>query len=152
MISTVSFTTSPQFIIESEETVSLHNFSLNPAPTASGTTVIVSSPDLSEFNLNNIQIQGGELNLNNQIVSQLETALAEKVTEQIPGATIAITTPLGNWSEASGVANLENNIPLTTSDRFQIGSITKTFTAATVLKLVEAEIVTLEDTLTDWLP
>lgn len=59
---------------------------------------------------------------------------------------------MGNWSEASGVANLENNTPLTTSDRFQIGSITKTFTAATVLKLVEAGIVTLEDTLTDWLP
>ncbi|MEA5500683.1 MAG: hypothetical protein WAN66_27880 [Limnoraphis robusta] len=55
MIQTVSFTTSPQLLIESEETVSLHNFSLNPTPTASGTTVIVSSPNLSEFDLNLIE-------------------------------------------------------------------------------------------------
>ena len=148
----VSFSTEPELLIESQETVSLLNFSLSEPPPEIGTTVTVSTPNLSEFNLNSIQTQGGEINLNNETRSQLETALTEKVTAQVPGATIAITSPLGNWSEASGVANIENDTPLKPDDRFQIGSVTKTFTATTVLKLAEAGKLTLEDTLTDWLP
>jgi CubicO group peptidase (beta-lactamase class C family) len=148
----VSFSNEPKLLIESQETVSLLNFSLSEPPPEIGTNVTVSTPNLSEFNLSSIQTQGGEINLNNDIQSQLETALAEKVTAQVPGATIAITSPLGNWSEAAGVANIENNRLLQPDDRFQIGSITKTFTATTVLKLAEAGALTLEDTLTDWLP
>ena len=148
----VSFSTEPELLIESQETVSLLNFSLSEPPPEIGTTVTVSTPNLSEFNLSSIQTQGGEINLNNETRSQLETALTEKVTAQVPGATIAITSPLGNWSEAAGVANIENNTPLQPDDRFQIGSVTKTFTATTVLKLAEAGALTLEDTLTHWLP
>ncbi len=148
----VSLSTEPELLIESQETVSLLNFSLSEPPPEIGTTLTVSTPNLSEFNLSSIQTQGGEINLNNGIQSKLETALAQKVTAQVPGATIAITSPLGNWSEAAGVANIENNTLLQPDDRFQIGSITKTFTATTVLKLAEAGKLTLEDTITDWLP
>ncbi|WP_228059944.1 serine hydrolase [Plectonema radiosum] len=148
----VSFSTEPELLIESQETASLLNFSLSEPPSSLGTTITVNTPNLSEFNLNSIQTQGGEINLNNDIQSQLETALAEKIIAQVPGATIAITSPLGNWSEAAGVANIENNTPLQPNNRFQIGSVTKTFTATTVLKLAEAGKLTLEDTLTDWLP
>ena len=148
----ISFTSTPELLIESQETVSLLNFSLSETPPESGTTVTIKSSDLSEFNLNSIQTQGGEITLSKDIQPQLKAALKEKVTAEIPGATIAITSPLGNWSEAAGIANIENNTPLTTKDRFEIGSITKTFTAATILKLVEAQTLTLDDTLTDWLP
>ena len=149
---TVSFTSEPKLLIESQETVSLLNFSLSETPPELGTTVTINSSDLSEFNLNSIETQGGEINLSKDIQSQLRAALKEKVTAETPGATIAITSPLGNWSEAAGIANIENNTPVTTKDRFEIGSITKTFTAATILKLVEAGTITLDDTLTDWLP
>ncbi|UKP00018.1 serine hydrolase [Nostoc sp. UHCC 0870] len=147
----VTFSTEPKLLIESQETVSLLNFNLSEPPPTLGTTVTVSTPNLSEFNLSLIQTQGGEINLNNETRSLLETALSEKVTPQVPGATIAITSPLGNWSEAAGVATIEDNTPLESDDRFQIGSVTKTFTATTILKLVEAGKLTLEDTLTDWL-
>ncbi|MEL7407281.1 MAG: serine hydrolase [Cyanobacteria bacterium J06558_2] len=53
---------------------------------------------------------------------------------------------------ASGLASIEDNIPLEPGDRFEIGSITKTFTATVVLQLVEENILSLEDTITDWLP
>lgn len=147
----VSLTTKHELLIESQETASLLNFSLSEPPPTS-LTITVETPNLSEFALSSIQTQGGELDLNDDIQSQLETALSEKVTAQVPGATIAITSPLGNWSEAAGVANLENDTLLQPSNRFQIGSITKTFTATTVLKLAEAGKLSLENTLTDWLP
>jgi CubicO group peptidase (beta-lactamase class C family) len=148
----VSFSTEPKLLIESQGTVSSLNFNLSEPPPILGTTVTVSTPSLSEFNLSLIQTQGGEINLNDETRSLLETALSEKVTPQVPGATIAITSPLGNWSEAAGVATIEDNTPLESDDRFQIGSVTKTFTATTILKLVETGKLTLEDTLIDWLP
>ncbi|MEL7039551.1 MAG: serine hydrolase [Cyanobacteria bacterium J06592_8] len=148
----ISLTTEPELLIESEETLSSLNFNFSEISSESEIYITVNSPNLSEFNLNSIQVEGGELNLNSEIQALLETSLSEKVTPEIPGVAIAITTPLGNWSEAAGISNLENDTPLTTSDRFQIGSITKTFTATTLLKLVEADLLTLEDKITDWLP
>ena len=71
---------------------------------------------------------------------------------EVPGAVVAIVSPSGSWYGASGVADLENDIPVETDDLFQVGSITKTFVAATILKLVEEGALTLEDTLTTWLP
>ena len=50
------------------------------------------------------------------------------------------------------MANLEDNTPLQPSDRFQIGSITKTFVATVVMQLVEEDKLSLGDTLTTWLP
>lgn len=59
---------------------------------------------------------------------------------------------MGEFSAATGVSSIENDTPLETDDRFEVGSITKTFTATTILNLVEKGVLTLEDTLTDWLP
>ena len=48
-------------------------------------------------------------------------------------------------SFASGLANRDTNRPITTDTVFSIGSITKTFTAAAVLKLIDDERFTLDD-------
>jgi D-alanyl-D-alanine carboxypeptidase len=82
---------------------------------------------------------------------QLQTAL-DQARGDIPGAAVAIISPKGNWFGASGVADLATGRVLQPSDRFQIGSITKTFVATTTLQLVEEGILNLDDKLTDRLP
>ena len=70
-----------------------------------------------------------------------------------PGATQAIITPDGfTWEGATGVSNLDTQTPTQVEDTFNVGSITKSFTAATVLKLAESGQLSLDDTLDQWLP
>jgi D-alanyl-D-alanine carboxypeptidase len=51
----------------------------------------------------------------------------------------------------AGLANGEAQTPLAPTDRFRIYSITKTFTAVLVLQLVEEGVLSLDDTIADWL-
>ena len=51
----------------------------------------------------------------------------------------------------AGLANGEAQTPLAPTDRFRIYSITKTFTAVLVLQLVDEGVLTLEDTVSQWL-
>lgn len=148
----VSFTTKPELLIESEETVALFNFSLSEPPPETGIVVNINVTNLSEFNLSQAQVEGGKITLEEEFEQQLQNALDGTRAAEIPGAAVAIVSPFGSWFGASGVANLENNTPLQPSDRFQIGSITKTFVATTALQLVEEGKLNLEDTLTTWLP
>ena len=53
---------------------------------------------------------------------------------------------------ASGMSNLELSVPMTPGQRFRIGSVTKTFTAAEILKLETAHRVALGDPLSKYLP
>ncbi|MEL6353806.1 MAG: serine hydrolase [Cyanobacteria bacterium J06627_28] len=146
-----NFTDDPNRLIEDEGTIAALGLNLDEAPPASGTTVSVVSPNLSEFDGSQIQVEGGELTLNEAVETQLEEVLASKLTT-VPGAAIATTSPFGSWSGAVGLANLETETPVQVGDRFEIGSITKTFTATALLKLVDAGSLSLDDTLTDWLP
>ncbi|BAY81652.1 hypothetical protein NIES267_11290 [Calothrix parasitica NIES-267] len=148
----ISFTTEPELLIEEEETVSLLNFNLSEPPPATGIVVNINAPNLSEFDLTKTQVEGGEITLEPELQQQLNDALDGTRVEDVPGAAVAIVSPFGSWFGASGVANLENNTPLQPDDRFQIGSITKTFVATTVMQLVEEGKLSLEDTLTTWLP
>jgi D-alanyl-D-alanine carboxypeptidase len=52
---------------------------------------------------------------------------------------------------AAGFASLEPQTPLAPEVRFRIASITKTFTAVLVLQLVDAGVLTLDDTVGQWL-
>ncbi|NOT31274.1 MAG: serine hydrolase [Planctomycetes bacterium] len=56
------------------------------------------------------------------------------------------------YSGAFGLAHREFGVPCTLTTRFQIGSITKTFTAMMVLRLVDRGLLSPEDTLADLLP
>ena len=51
-----------------------------------------------------------------------------------------------------GYADLEKKVPITSETVFRIGSITKQFTAAAILRLVEQEKVKLDDKLTKFFP
>jgi len=52
---------------------------------------------------------------------------------------------------SAGLADREQQTTVTTSDRFRIASITKTFTAVRILQIVDAGVVSLDDTVTQWL-
>lgn len=56
------------------------------------------------------------------------------------------------YSGAIGLADIENKKKLQVNDVFQIGSVTKTFTAAAILKLSEENKLSLQDTLGKFIP
>ncbi|MBG1258443.1 serine hydrolase domain-containing protein [Nostoc commune] len=89
--------------------------------------------------------------VNQDLAEQLEASL-DQARGNIPGAAVAIISPKGTWFGASGVADITTNTKLQPSDRFEIGSITKTFVATTILQLAQEGILGLEDTLVDRLP
>ena len=51
-----------------------------------------------------------------------------------------------------GLADINNNIPAKTDDRYRIASITKSFVATLMLQLVEEGLVALDDPIADYLP
>ncbi len=53
---------------------------------------------------------------------------------------------------ASGLASLESQTPMTADMHMRLASMTKTFTAVLVLKLVDEGLIQLEDTLEKWIP
>ncbi len=69
-----------------------------------------------------------------------------------PGATITVAIPqLGVYRDAVGVAvRGGEGRPMRYSDRLRVGSVTKTFTAAVILQLVDEGVLVLDDPADDW--
>ncbi|HWQ91723.1 MAG TPA: serine hydrolase domain-containing protein [Clostridia bacterium] len=82
----------------------------------------------------------------------LQNALRRACTNQgIVGASAAAWVPgSGLWIGTFGT--YDGSIPIRPQTFFQVGSVTKTFVSATILKLVEEGRLTLEDTVGQWLP
>ena len=69
------------------------------------------------------------------------------------GANVTIEDSLrGNWTGASGYADVETKTPMPLGAKFYIYSITKSFTAVRVLQLAEQSLVSLDDPITSYLP
>jgi D-alanyl-D-alanine carboxypeptidase len=69
----------------------------------------------------------------------------------IPGASAAVILPDGTrWGGASGIA--APGIPVVASTAFEVGSVTKVYTAAAILGLVAEGRIRLEDRLIAWFP
>jgi CubicO group peptidase (beta-lactamase class C family) len=56
------------------------------------------------------------------------------------------------FQKGYGYANLEHRVPITPETKFRIGSITKQFTAAAILKLQEQGKLSVKDTLSKYIP
>lgn len=82
---------------------------------------------------------------------KFDAFLDEKVVAGIPGMTMLIETPAGIWAGAAGVADIPNNVPMQTCNVSRVGSITKTFTASLILKLVEKGQLDLSDKISEYL-
>jgi D-alanyl-D-alanine carboxypeptidase len=88
-----------------------------------------------------------------EIVRQASELMAQNYSADGPGAAILVArgdTVL--FRAARGEANVETHTPLRPDSVFRIGSITKQFTAAGLLTLVEARRVNLDDPLSRYLP
>lgn len=71
----------------------------------------------------------------------------------VPGATMAIGMPgYDDVLLASGVSNTATGQAMATDEVFRVGSVTKTFTAAIVLALIDEGRLALDDTLDQWYP
>jgi len=71
----------------------------------------------------------------------------------IPGISVAIIFPDGTtWVGVSGVADVATKAPVTPSTAFAIASVTKTFTSALILALVEDGRIALDDRVRTYLP
>ncbi len=70
----------------------------------------------------------------------------------VPGASLAVWANGALTEAASGVVNIETRVPVTSEALFQIGSITKLYTAALCLQLVEEGKLALDEPIRHWLP
>jgi D-alanyl-D-alanine carboxypeptidase len=84
--------------------------------------------------------------------SELQRALDQVVAAGVPGAVVLARQGNHTTLLASGYGNLKQKTLLRTSDRFRVGSITKTFVATVVLQLVSEGKLGLDDTVEQRLP
>ena len=70
----------------------------------------------------------------------------------LPGAVVLVRNGNETLRVTSGQANVEKRTPMRATDRFRIGSLTKSFTAAVTLQLVGEGKLALDDTVERWLP
>ncbi len=88
------------------------------------------------------------------LAADLDAAIAvAQVQLGAPGASVGVELGDGSrWYGAAGRSDLATDTPVLPSDRFRIGSVTKTFTASTALLLIVEGSIAYEDTVEDWLP
>jgi D-alanyl-D-alanine carboxypeptidase len=69
----------------------------------------------------------------------LRSAIRQAMTDHVvPGCVVSLEHPGADpWLEAFGLADIESGEPVTIDHHFRIGSITKTFTATVILKLID---------------
>jgi CubicO group peptidase (beta-lactamase class C family) len=85
--------------------------------------------------------------------SKIDSLLESTFTPEGPGAVFMVAKagkPI--YKKAFGQANLELNIPMNTDNVFEIGSMTKQFTAVSILMLMEQEKLQLDDEITKFIP
>lgn len=81
----------------------------------------------------------------------LDEALRE-ASADVPGVAAAVVYQGHVWLGAEGLADIGENIPMSTSTPFYIGSMSKTMTAVVALKLSERGVVDLRAPITSYLP
>ena len=86
-------------------------------------------------------------NQNEKYSTEFQSVIDGEITESIPGILVNVTSPtLGiSWSGASGLNDWHQGVPLQADQTFRIASVTKTFVAATVLRLWEEKKLSLDD-------
>lgn len=73
-------------------------------------------------------------------------------TFRLPGVAVTAVRDGAAYVEGFGFADLEHRVPVTERTLFQVGSVTKQFTTALVLQMVEAGKIRLDAPLTRYLP
>ena len=80
--------------------------------------------------------------------ADLDPALEKAFKESdAPGVVAAVQTPQYTWVRALGVADRASGEPMTPEVHHRIGSVTKTFTATLLLKAADKGLLSLDDTI-----
>src|SRR3712207_3323160 len=95
-----------------------------------------------------------EPRFSDDIVERLDEAVADQMEyNDLPGVAVGVWVPgEGEYVVARGEANLETGEKREVGDPFRVGSITKTFVATAVLRLVEEGELSKSDRLAQWYP
>ena len=118
--------------------------------TALQTAKIYGHKDVADFLLT----KGADAKIPQPSPKQIvDATFREIVHDDGPGAAVLVAQN-GKvlFERAYGLANVENRVPVTTATKFRIGSITKQFVAAAILKLNEEGKLKLDDTLSKFIP
>jgi D-alanyl-D-alanine carboxypeptidase len=83
-------------------------------------------------------------------ISEVVTKVMQE--KHIPGLSIAVSMPGGTIEESYGLANVEYQQPVEKDSIFEIGSISKTFTAIGILMLQEEGRLSVNDRITKYFP
>ncbi len=85
--------------------------------------------------------------------ARIDKLLNEKFKANATGAVVLISKKgEPTYRKAFGLSNLELNVKMTPENRIQIGSMTKQFTAVSILMLVEQGKISLDDEITKFIP
>ena len=83
--------------------------------------------------------------------ADFQAVLDESVRNGLLGVSVLIRDEDGTWAGSAGWADLSTSVPLDANDLTRIGSISKTFTAVTLLRLQEQSLIDLDDTISSHL-
>ncbi|HEV2044950.1 MAG TPA: serine hydrolase domain-containing protein [Sphingomicrobium sp.] len=85
--------------------------------------------------------------------SKADSLLADAFAASGPGAAVIVTENGKTvYAAGRGLADIERKVPITPATHFRLGSITKQFTAAAILKLADQGKLSLDDPLSKFLP
>jgi len=87
--------------------------------------------------LNSVGLNAQQINDSNTVEAKIDSYLTKGVDNGFAGAVLVAKEGEIIFKKAYGLANKEENISNTTKTVFDIGSVTKQFTATAILKLVE---------------
>lgn len=91
--------------------------------------------------------------LNSDLENRIDSIMHQNFKNDAPGAAILVAKDNKIlYKKAFGKASLELDVPMITDMVFQIGSITKQFTAIAILKLLEQGKLSLEDDIKKYIP
>jgi D-alanyl-D-alanine carboxypeptidase len=90
----------------------------------------------------------------NSLRYELQSILDNSISNSLtPGAVLLVSSPkTGVITVAAGLANIKKKIPMEITNNFRIASMSKTFLAVTVLRLIEQGEFNLNDKMADLLP
>ncbi|HEY7031404.1 MAG TPA: serine hydrolase domain-containing protein [Thermomicrobiales bacterium] len=87
------------------------------------------------------------------LFAEFDAFVARRMAElKVPGVAVGLIAGDRDHTAAFGVTNVDHPLPIDTDTLFQIGSTTKTFTATTIMRLIEQEKLDLETPVRAYLP
>jgi D-alanyl-D-alanine carboxypeptidase len=95
-----------------------------------------------------------EIPVDSALANALQNKIQNYITQHsIPGISVTIFLPGDRvWSGAAGLSHIYNMTPMDTSHLFEMASITKMYTAAMIFQLKEQGLLSLDDTVGQYLP